>query len=148
MKPGTAPRKGLINPIPDPITGCHNWPGTVNGRGYGLLNRGGRSMSAHRWYWIQANGPILKGLVLDHLCRNPRCCNPEHLEAVDHRTNVLRGISPAIITHNTNMCQRGHKLTPENTMVRKCGTRQCRACHSAASHRRYEAKRKHNPERI
>ncbi|WP_396092344.1 HNH endonuclease, partial [Erwinia amylovora] len=36
-------------------------------------------------------GPIPDGLVLDHLCRVRRCCNPDHLEPVGFVENVRRG---------------------------------------------------------
>jgi hypothetical protein len=29
--------------------------------------------------------------MIDHLCRETLCCNPEHLEAVTNRENTLRG---------------------------------------------------------
>ena len=52
-------------------------------------------MYAHRWAWEQAKGPIPKGLVVDHLCRVRWCCNPDHMELVTNRENILRGISPS-----------------------------------------------------
>jgi hypothetical protein len=36
-------------------------------------------------------GPIPGGLVIDHLCRNPRCVNPGHMEPVSQAENVRRG---------------------------------------------------------
>lgn len=39
----------------------------------------------------QKVGPIPEGLVIDHLCRRPRCINPAHLEAVTNEENVRRG---------------------------------------------------------
>jgi hypothetical protein len=33
---------------------------------------------------------------LDHLCRRPACVNPDHLDPVAHRVNVIRGAAPAI----------------------------------------------------
>lgn len=130
-----------VYPIPDPVTGCHVWPGTVNQDGYGLLGREGRSMMAHRWYWIQANGEIPSGLVIDHLCRNRRCCNPEHMEVVTIRENVLRGVSPNVLLSRANRCKRGHEFTDANTIQKSDGGRQCRTCQREANRLSYQRRR-------
>lgn len=52
--------------------------------------RGGRETFAHIYEWEKVNGPTPDGLELDHLCRNPSCCNPAHLEAVTHAENMRR----------------------------------------------------------
>ena len=66
-------------------------------------------------------------MQLDHLCRNTRCVNPEHLEAVTQRENILRGIGFAARQARQENCIHGHAFTPENTYVHK-GHRYCRAC--------------------
>ncbi len=71
----------------DEITGCWNWKGSLTQKGYGASSR----HPAHKRMWIRANGPVPAGLELDHLCRNRRCVNPEHLETVTHAVNVRRG---------------------------------------------------------
>lgn len=126
-----------VHPIVDESTGCHFWPGATDMRGYGKMSRNGRTVSAHRWYWIQAKGPIPEGLQLDHLCRNRRCCNPEHLELVTNRENQLRGNHPNMVAHRENRCRRGHEMTPENTYRSRRG-RQCRTCALAGAKRRYD----------
>jgi hypothetical protein len=78
----------------DPETGCWVWLKRLDHKGYGKINLpyvGTRY--AHRAYWIAANGPVPEGrhVVIDHLCRNPACVNPKHLEAVEQATNVHRG---------------------------------------------------------
>lgn len=72
---------------------CWEWTaGTING-GYGLFQESaGKGMVAHRWLWLYIVGPIPDGLVLDHLCRNPPCVNPDHLEPVSQAENVRRGV--------------------------------------------------------
>ena len=45
----------------------------------------------HGRRWEELHGKIPHGLILDHLCRNRACCNPDHLEAVPSRTNTRRG---------------------------------------------------------
>lgn len=35
---------------------------------------------------------------LDHLCRRPACCNPDHLEPVTHRTNMRRAYAREAIS--------------------------------------------------
>jgi hypothetical protein len=52
---------------------------------------GGKTVSVHRHNYITKFGPVPEGLVLDHKCCNPRCVNPDHLEAVTQKENVQRG---------------------------------------------------------
>lgn len=72
-------------------TGCWVWTGATNGSGYGMIGVGQRKKYVHRATYEIARGPIPDGLMIDHLCRNPICCRPDHLEAVTNRENTLRG---------------------------------------------------------
>jgi hypothetical protein len=80
---------------------CWIWQGFRNAHGYGHFSfrvRRGEyaNKQAHLWRWELANGPVPDGLVIDHLCRNPSCVNPDHLEPVTHAENVRRGRSTKI----------------------------------------------------
>lgn len=82
--------KGKGGYIVDPMTGCWNWQGHVDSDGYGVTRFAGRTTSTHRAKYEELIGPIPVGLELDHLCSNPRCANPAHLEPVTHQENVRR----------------------------------------------------------
>lgn len=71
--------------------GCWIWLGEENRNGYGRFKRRGKKIMAHKYYFQLFKGPIQRGLVLDHLCRNRACVNPEHLEPVTVQVNTLRG---------------------------------------------------------
>jgi hypothetical protein len=75
----------------DPDTGCWDWLRARQENGYGAAWDGHRVRYAHRVYYERLVGPIPAGHVLDHLCRNPGCINPEHLEPVTDAENVRRG---------------------------------------------------------
>lgn len=107
---------------------CWLWLGCTR-NGYGSFNVRMRSGYAHRWAYEHLVGPIAAGFELDHLCRNPLCVNPAHLDPVLHRTNVLRGESPAAANARKTHCIRGHEFTDENTyIVEATGSRMCRQC--------------------
>jgi hypothetical protein len=83
-------------PIPDfaPHLGpCWIWTAALN-VGYGAFGAGqGRAVGAHVWAFEEANGPVTKGLHLDHLCRVTACVRPSHLEPVPPRENMRRGFA-------------------------------------------------------
>lgn len=116
--------------------GCWEWTHGCDGRGYGRLKVNGKMVYAHRLAYENTQGSVPDGLEIDHLCRNHVCVRPSHLEAVDHRTNVLKGNGLAAYWAARTHCQRGHKYDVENTYVTKAGARACRACHKEATRRR------------
>lgn len=49
-------------------------------------------MYAHRAFYEKYRGPIADKMVIDHLCRNTSCVNPDHLEPVPPHVNSWRGL--------------------------------------------------------
>ena len=68
--------------------GCWLWTGGFNSWGYGQFWDGETTMQAHRFSYRLAKGPIRH--QIDHLCRNRGCVNPDHLEDVTARENLIR----------------------------------------------------------
>lgn len=59
---------------------CWLWRGAITNRGYGNFIEHGQNVGAHRWAYEFCVGPIPSGMELDHLCRQPFCVRPDHLE--------------------------------------------------------------------
>lgn len=94
--------------VEDPETGCWLWTASTKGNGYGQIKIGVPSPApAHRVAYTLYRGAIPDGLVIDHLCRNPGCVNPEHLEAVTHKENLRRG---AKCGKKLGPCKNGHPV--------------------------------------
>lgn len=113
---------------------CWEWTASLKTTGYGQFNDGhGRIRSAHRFAYELVFGPVPEGLVLDHLCRNPRCCNPAHLEVVTQRENIMRSpTAPPALNAQKSHCKRNHPLSGDNLRIRlrpnRLPERVCRTC--------------------
>jgi hypothetical protein len=112
---------------------CWEWQGLRNRAGYGVWGVGRRCFGtghAHRCSYTLFVGVVPDGLHLDHLCRNPACVRPDHLEPVTPAENMRRKpsytdpvLGPPIPRHITAAIKRaerthfdkcGHPYTPEN----------------------------------
>lgn len=86
--------------------GCWNWTATRISVGYGNFMFPAGAILAHRWSYENVGlGQLVPGLVIDHLCRNRRCVNPDHLEQVTNRENCIRGESPNMKTHRARLAK-------------------------------------------
>lgn len=111
--------------------GCVVWTASVDRHGYGRIYFGGVNRAPHRVAYELERGPIPDGAQVDHLCKNPLCCNPDHLEAVTPRENTLRSSSLSAVNARKTHCNKGHPFDEANT-YRRGGRRCCRACNRAA----------------
>lgn len=74
---------------------CWNWTSAIssydrNRKGYGTFTINKRPFYAHRLSKLVQQGYLTEGLVIDHICENTLCVNPEHLREVTNAENILR----------------------------------------------------------
>lgn len=132
----------------DPETGCWVWQGALQGKyyqhengGYGSVKWNKRVRPAHLVAWELVRGPVPDGLCIDHLCRNTRCVNPDHMEPVTNAENIRRGL----IRRPTH-CPQGHEYTDENTVYMSKGKghkpyRACKICRERVQQQNNERRR-------
>lgn len=148
---GASPEEWFMqNHKVDSASGCWIWQGHLNP--YGKMLVKSKRIPAHVFSYELLVGPIPDGLVLDHLCRNPSCVNPRHVEPVTQRENIIR--SPiAVATGNIRKshCVNGHPLIEGNLYINPQGHRICLQCRRRVDSERYarntEARKKASRER-
>lgn len=121
--------------------GCWVWTRSKDIGGYGRVTWYGKGMPVHRAYLIDLGRNVPEGMTVDHLCRVRACANPDHLEVVTNRENILRGFGPPAVNARKTCCKNGHEFTNENTSIRPNGGRYCRACWRATWHKRHAERR-------
>src|SRR5438132_887862 len=120
---------------PEPNSGCWLWTGILSYGGYGRVKFKGKHYAAHRVSYEASRGAIPMGLQIDHLCRVRSCINPDHLELVTCRENLLRGNTLQAANARKTHCPAGHPYD----VVYAPAERGCRRC-KAANTRRFRLK--------
>lgn len=121
------------------VDGCWEWQGYRNRAGYGQITWSRQGILAHRHAYALTYGPIPDGMVIDHLCRNPPCIRPDHMEPVTIAENSLRGKPGIRPTH----CPHGHPYVGDNVYYRFPERQRwpvCRVCARAQRRARRAAK--------
>lgn len=91
-------------------SGCWIYMGVLNSSGY----------ARHRRAYIEAKGPIPPGMTVDHKCRVRCCVNPDHLQLLSLRANILASDSMAARNARRKTCKRGHPREADGRRCRKC----------------------------
>lgn len=127
---------------------CWTWTGARNHLGYGQIwvSDEKRVVMAHIFSVWMSGRLIPDGWDVDHLCRNPPCVNPDHLEPVPHAENMRRAPWTAVqFQASKTHCPQGHPYSPENTKMKRnsSGTlsRLCKECRLENQRRRRARKR-------
>ncbi len=121
--------------------GCWLFRGALGPHGYGRIGHHDGTGLAHRAVYIALIGDPGDDIALDHLCRTPACVNPWHLEPVPNAENVRRGCASQRKKAKTH-CPHGHEYSPDNTIVKPSGARECRTCHYEQSNASTRRKRR------
>ncbi len=116
---------------------CWLWTAYTMPNGYGKVGRNGKVHLAHRVAYEMEHGPIPAGLQVDHLCRVRHCVRTSHMELVDQRTNLLRGVGVSARNAQKTHCPHGHAYDLFNTRYRSNGDRRCNQCQNERNARRY-----------
>lgn len=123
----------LLERLIFPDDGCWIWTGCPRMK-YPTISCGTVRLSVHRLAFELFSGPIPDGYDVHHRCENPRCCNPDHLEAL---TQIDHYRLHKVKSH----CKYGHPFSPENTYRSPSrpdeqGCKECRRRHLRESRAR------------
>ena len=88
---------------------CWMLPPVAN-RKYGKVSVKMTEMKSHRLSFAYHNGPLIKGMTIDHLCEFMMCQQPDHLEQVTPAENTRRAKARSG-RHPNSHTPRGHYLS-------------------------------------
>lgn len=133
-------RERIVAKVVVDQAGCWIWQGHIGPKGYGQVRGKSGTQPAHQAAYEEWKGAIPTGMEPDHLCKVRSCVNPDHLEAVTHRENLLRSGGIAARNASKTHCPQGHPYAGDNVIIRarRSGQgRQCRTCRDARNRARY-----------
>lgn len=106
-----------------------------------------KTMGGHYFAYTVLVGEVPEGMELDHVCKNPACYNPAHLEPVTHVENIRRSAR-----FRNGVCPVCQVSLNEITAIKRREPQffdgwiwRCRFCHNNLQRARWHRK-KHAPQ--
>ncbi|MEN6290757.1 MAG: HNH endonuclease [Methanobacterium sp.] len=146
--------KNRIKPIPEnfdiftvlsrinvnPETECWNWMSSKSEKGYGLKFIKSKKFRVHRLTFHCFKGFKDQSKILDHICKNTSCVNPDHLREVSHFENsvLYSDVTFSSVNHKKTKCKNGHDFNEKNTII-EGNRRICIICYKAKTKRNWLA---------
>lgn len=94
--------------------GCTVWTGAMDQGGYGMIWHDQKFKMAHRYAWERANGPIPKGMYIDHMCFTRNRVDLAHLRLATPQENVqnrsVAGRRSLTGVRNVARCKEGFRV--------------------------------------
>lgn len=69
-------------------SGCWNFQGWDDGKGYKKISVNGIAQYVHRVMFEYYHKPLKYKQEVEHICNNRSCCNPSHLKQGTRLTNM------------------------------------------------------------
>jgi len=66
---------------------CWVWLGAISSSGYGMIRIDRKYHLVHRLSYANHAKGVPEGMVVDHMCHNKICVNPQHLRLTTHGQN-------------------------------------------------------------
>ena len=128
----------------DSASGCWIWTGSFDRKGYGKfwVSTAYANAIAHRLCYRLCSDVDIEGKHLHHICENPKCVNPYHLEPLTAKAHIHK--TPQSISYQCSIrtnCPYGHPYDEENTYWSPRGKRQCLACRKARDRKETDDRR-------
>ena len=112
---------------------CWEWLGALSRKGYGNMrvttSEDSRAFYAHRLSLALFGKGLDRKLRVDHMCKNRKCVNPDHLREVSQLVNTLENSNNVgALNKSKTHCKYGHEFFGENLTLGKNGRRLCKKC--------------------
>jgi hypothetical protein len=114
--------------VPNQPSCCWEWTGALTDRGYAEVSLDGLVFKSHRVAYSDLIESVPTDKMIDHLCRNRKCVNPDHLQIASDKMNVRTGFSPSGVHARKTHCPQGHPYDNVNTYWWNGTNRQCKTC--------------------
>jgi hypothetical protein len=134
LKQKTNPVVRFFNNVKKQKSGCWEWLGAPNSKGYGSFTEiTNKKWLAHRYSYFLKNKNHDTSLFVLHKCDNPKCVNPDHLFLGTQTDNMRDCVAKGRLNSfngRKKECKNGHKFNEKNTYFDKLGMRHCRQCYN------------------